>query len=157
MVKNYYDAENYKPTQSLGFLTRRTAKLMTGHLDALFAVQDVTFVQYSVMVNIREGLAVTASDICQKISHDTGALTRLIDQLEERGLLERERSEADRRRVEIRLTPAGDKKLEHLIRIVVDFWNDMLADFSKEEADIMTDILSRMTAKLAELPKAKAA
>jgi len=156
MVENYYSSKKYKANQSIGYLARRTSKLLAGHMDALFATRGMSFVQYFVLINVREKIAVTPSEICQNICHDTGALTRLIDQMEEKGLLTRERSDADRRRVEIHLTPAGEKILDQLVELVVDFWNGVLVDFSKEEADMMTDLLTRVTTKLSSIPKVKA-
>jgi len=157
MDKPYYDVESYKAGRSIGYLTRRASKLLGGHMDALFAEHGMNFAQYSVLVNIREKLAVTPSEICQNICHDTGALTRLIDQMEERGLLLRTRSETDRRRIEISLTPKGEEMLDEMIPLVVNFWNGILSDFSTEEADLMTDMLQRFTSALSALPKAKAA
>lgn len=155
MNKPYYKVETYKAGRSIGYLTRRASKLLTGHIDALFVTHGMTFAQYFVLMNIREKLAVTPSEICQNICHDTGAFTRLIDQMEERGLLSRTRSATDRRRIELSLTPAGESLLDKMIPLVVDFWNGILADFSIQEADIMTDMLQRFTASLSALPKAK--
>jgi hypothetical protein len=41
------------------------------------------------------------------------------------------------------------------VTLLVGFWNEVLADFSKEEVDMLTDVLTRMTAKLSSMPKEK--
>ena len=65
--------------------------------------------------------------------HNSGALTRVIDQLAERGLLERMRRDRDRRKVELQLTAAGREAIESLIPLVVEKLNLALADFSSAE------------------------
>src|SRR3546814_2219137 len=80
--------------------------------DAIFAPHDISFVQWIAMLRLREGQALTASDLCRAMRHDNGALTRILDQLEERGFLIRNRSQQDRRVVELELTEAGNRKLD---------------------------------------------
>src|SRR5258708_21483294 len=72
-------------------------------------------------------------DICVQYRHDRGALTRVIDQLAERGLLERVRRDRDRRKVELQLTPAGLAAINGVIPDVVEKLNLALADFSGAE------------------------
>ena len=79
---------------------------------------------------LRDGIAVNPKDICAQFRHDSGALTRVIDQLAERGLLERSRRDRDRRKVELDLTPAGREVIESLVPLVVEKLNLALADFS---------------------------
>jgi DNA-binding MarR family transcriptional regulator len=65
-----------------------------------------------------------------KYRHDSGASTRVIDQLAERGLLERVRR--DRRKMELQLT-LGRDTIEALIPLVVEKLNLALGDFSGAE------------------------
>jgi len=75
-------------------------------------------------------MTVTPKDICTEYRHAGGALTRVVDQLAERGLLERNRDIVDRRKVNLRLTPAGRRAVERLIPLVVDILNAGLCNFS---------------------------
>jgi DNA-binding MarR family transcriptional regulator len=68
--------------------------------------------------------------------------------MEERGLLKRQRSGEDRRVVELTLLPEGKKTVESLIHIVVDFYNDLLDDFTREEVDQIVHLLTRLVGKL---------
>ncbi len=67
-------------------------KLITGRIEALFVEEDVSFVQWVILMNLRDGLRMTSAELCQHLCHDSGALTRVIDQMEERGLIRRKRS-----------------------------------------------------------------
>jgi DNA-binding MarR family transcriptional regulator len=88
--------------------------------------------------------------ICAQFRHDSGALTRIIDQLAERGLLERVRRDRDRRKVELQLTPAGRETIESLIPSVVDKLNEVLSDFSKAEVEELLRLLVKLNTTLQE-------
>jgi len=55
-------------------------------------------------MSVRDGIALNPKDICIQLRHDSGALTRVLDQLESRGLVLRQRSAEDRRAIELHLT-----------------------------------------------------
>ena len=80
--------------------------------------------------------------------HDSGALTRVIDQLADRGLLERVRRDRDRRKVELQLTEAGRKTVEGLVPLVVDKLNLALFDFSSEEFQEFLRLLLKLNTRL---------
>ena len=49
----------------------------------------------------------SASDLCKGISYDAGAMTRMLDRLEGKGLIRRNRSAQDRRLMHLELTEEG--------------------------------------------------
>jgi DNA-binding MarR family transcriptional regulator len=100
--------------------------------------------QWIVLMHIRDGLARTASDIAREFSHDTGALTRVIDQLEKRGLLRRRRSSRDRRVVELKLTPAAERLIEDCLPPVVAEMNYALAPLDRGEFEQLRGLLNRV-------------
>jgi DNA-binding MarR family transcriptional regulator len=126
---------------------RATALVIEG-LEPTVVAQGFTFTQWVVMMHLRDGLAPTAKDICIQLRHDSGAVTRILDQLEARELLTRERSVDDRREVKLRLTPAGHKMVESLIPLVVDKLNFALRDFSAGEVTELTRLLNKFIAGL---------
>jgi DNA-binding MarR family transcriptional regulator len=67
----------------------------------------LTYPQYLVMLILweREGLSV--NEIGQRLYLDSGTLTPLLKRMEQGGFIERQRSQTDERRVEIRLGPKG--------------------------------------------------
>jgi DNA-binding MarR family transcriptional regulator len=103
-----------------------------------------------VLAALRDGIAVNPKDICLQYRHDSGALTRVIDQLAERGLLERVRRDRDRRKVELQLTPLGRDTIESLIPLMVDKLNEVLTDFSKAEVQELLRLLTKLNSTLHE-------
>jgi DNA-binding MarR family transcriptional regulator len=133
MSKQHYKASTYRAQNSVGYLIKRAHSLILDVMEPVIEERGFTFMQYVILSWVRDGLAVNPKDICFQYRHDSGALTRVIDQLAERGLLERIRRDRDRRKVELQLTPAGRETVEGLIPLVVEKLNLSLADFSGAE------------------------
>ena len=127
--EQHYDARTYKAQTSVGYLIKRAHSMMLDVLEQVFAEQGISYIQYVILTWLRDGIVVNPKDICVQFRHDSGALTRVIDQLAERGLLERARRDRDRRKVELQLTEAGRKTVERLVPLVVEKLNLALADF----------------------------
>jgi DNA-binding MarR family transcriptional regulator len=151
----HYTADKYRARSSIGYLVKRATALVVEGLEPPLAEQGFTFTQWVVVMYLRDGLAPNARDICTQLGHDSGAVTRILDQLEARKLLTRERSMDDRREVKLRLTQAGHAMVESLIPLVVDKLNFVLRDFSGEEVTELTRLLNKFIAGLGGAPDAK--
>jgi DNA-binding MarR family transcriptional regulator len=149
--RQHYSAASFHLQDSLGYLVKRTQRLMHDRIEAVFASQGITFQQWVVLMHLRDGLATTTAGLCAEIRHDSGAMTRLIDQLEDRGFIERQRQETDRRVVDLALTPAGRKMVESLIPLAVDTLNSALTGFTKTEVQQMQGLLRRLITRVGEL------
>ena len=148
MSEQHYHASTYKAQNSIGYLIKRSQSMMMDVLEQLFAERGFSFIHYVILSWLRDGIAVNPKDICLKYRHDSGALTRVIDQLEERGLLDRVRRGNDRRKVDLELTDAGRKTVESLIPLVVDKLNLALVDFSRDEVTELKRLLSKLNTRL---------
>ncbi|HKS55847.1 MAG TPA: MarR family transcriptional regulator [Steroidobacteraceae bacterium] len=156
MATRHYDARTFSSAESVGYLLKLSHALMHDAAAAAFDGHDVSFTQWLVLVKVREG-ASTVSELCQIMWHDTGALTRLVDQLEERGYIERQRSTADRRVVQLQLTPAGRRKTTELMPLAVDRLNSALSGFSKTDFDQFMRLLKKFIASLREMQREREA
>src|ERR1700728_1777098 len=148
MLMQHYRPELYHARSSVGYLLKRAHLLMLDQLESVVAGSDITITQWVVMMHLREGLAINARDLCAQLRHDSGALTRLIDQLEARGLVQRERSREDRRAVQLRLTDAGLATLSSLLPKVVDKLKFTLRDFTRAEATKLNRLLTKLITSL---------
>jgi DNA-binding MarR family transcriptional regulator len=150
MSKQHYEISTYKAQLSIGYLVKRAHSLMLDIMEPVIEQRGFSFVQYVVMSALRDGIAMNPKMICMQFRHDSGALTRIIDQLAERGLLERVRRDRDRRKVELQLTPAGRETIESIIPLVVDKLNEVLTDFSKAEVQELLRLLVKLNTTLQE-------
>jgi DNA-binding MarR family transcriptional regulator len=148
MSEQHYHASTYTAQNSIGYLIKRAHSMMMDVLENLFTERGFSFIHYAILTWVRDGIAVNPKDICVQYRHDSGALTRVIDQLEERGLLERVRRGNDRRKVELQLTEEGRKTVESLIPLVVDKLNLALVDFSRAEVAEFKRLLVKLNTRL---------
>ena len=86
----------------------------------------------------------SAAGLCRGVSYDPGAMTRMIDRLEKKGLVRRVRRADDRRKVDLELTAEGKAVRPKLIAAVVKVLNHRLRGFTKPEAQQFTEFLRRM-------------
>jgi len=144
----YYQSDTYRAHSSIGYLVRRGASLMRTQVEAAFAGRGLTFTQWAALLLLRDHPAYTASDLCRELHHDSGALTRLLDQLEARALISRERRSTDRRLVMLVLLPAGRSLMESLLPLVVERMNEAVSVFTPAEVDTLTNLLERLITRL---------
>jgi len=144
LSREHYKAETYRPQDSIGFLIKRAWALMIDNVEPDFSARGFTFMQWVVLMQLRSGLARNVSDISNHFRHDSGALTRVIDQLVARGLVERERAAQDRRKVDLHLTRAGVRRCDELLPLVVAKLNGALVDFSRAEFTELVRLLTKL-------------
>jgi len=133
-------AEGLNVGQLMG---RARASLLTS-LDAELERFGLNGTQFGVLKHLGEGLARTAADLCRMNRYDTGAMTRILDRLEEKGLVRRERCREDRRVVFLRLAPAGRALLPRLLAVAARVVDAHLAGFSAHEIESLRGYLHRM-------------
>jgi len=144
VMRPYYRKSNYTMANSVGYLMRMAVNRVLPQMEALFEDQELTFSQWTTLVALHDGRISTAGDLAHNICHDAGSLTRLIDQMERRGLVTRRRSQNDRRVVTLGLTPRGAALVEQLAPRVMNLWNGLLVSFSHAEIDNLISLLTRL-------------
>jgi DNA-binding PadR family transcriptional regulator len=81
---------------------------------------------------------------------DAGAMTRLLDRLETKGLCKRTRSESDRRVVNIHLTDTGREVAQGIPGVLCAVLNSHLSGLSPEEFSTLKQLLHRVLANTTE-------
>src|ERR687887_373305 len=88
---------------------------------------------HAVLLVLGEGSRETQGAIADALGYDRGQLVGLLDELEERGFVERRRDPHDRRRHIVRLTPAGKRTLRRLRALARRIEDDFLAPLNDEQ------------------------
>lgn len=140
----FYTPENFEPETSLGYLVRRANQIGQVTLEPMFASEGLTGVQWSALVCIHFGRGRTCAELARELNHDKGAMTRLIDIMEERGWVTRHRDNEDRRVINLELTDAGEEVAQRCRRRVIDYWNEWLADWSDEDIEQAIRVMRRL-------------
>lgn len=145
-VTAIYDPKTFDPTTGIGRLLTKVKAEIMDMLDRELAAFDITAAQYVVLVKLASGETDSASTLCKGISYDPGAMTRMVDRLERKGLVRRVRSPSDRRKILIELTDEGRAVYPKLIDRAVRTINHFLRGFTRAEADQLEHFLRRMLA-----------
>jgi DNA-binding MarR family transcriptional regulator len=143
--KPYYSLESLRAENSVGFLVKRCGVLMGQLAERRFASLSISFTQWLVLTWLHGHQGhISATQLSAEIGHDMGALTRVVDELERRGLLVRERSRRDRRAVEIAITAAGRAQALSARRVLVELLNELVAPFSDRDIEALIGLLRRL-------------
>ncbi|HEY7004151.1 MAG TPA: MarR family winged helix-turn-helix transcriptional regulator [Gaiellaceae bacterium] len=116
---------------------------------AMKAYEEVGLHPYhhAVLVALCEGSHETQGAIADALGYDRGQLVGLLDELEERGLVERRRDPKDRRRHLVHITTQGRRKLRTLRALSHQLEADFLEPLSDEERAQLHSLLLRLAEK----------
>src|SRR3954468_5070118 len=105
----FYRAEGYSANESVGYLMRRVLMAITQDTDKRLEPHGLTHAQWGPLFKLRNGCgSATVAELAREMQMDPGAMTRLLDRLEAKGLCKRVRSTDDRRVVNLALTQEGE-------------------------------------------------
>ncbi len=138
------DPKNYVMEDSIGFLLSKVRGYIMQALDAELADLDITAAQWVILMKISAGAEDTAAALCKQSGYDTGSMTRMLDRLEDKGLIRRERSPDDRRVIKLALTENGKRLCEQLPERGAHVMNAHLEGFSADEFELLKSLLRRM-------------
>jgi DNA-binding MarR family transcriptional regulator len=146
-----YDSSSYQPRKSVGALLSRVRVEMLAALDReleadkRLAPLELSAAQFIILANLATASEpLSASDLCKGISYDAGAMTRMLDRLESKGLIRRNRSAQDRRLMHLELTEEGRAAYPRMREISLTVANRFLRDFTRGEARQLEGFLARM-------------
>ncbi|MDP6456011.1 MAG: MarR family transcriptional regulator [Candidatus Marinimicrobia bacterium] len=99
-----------------------------------------TLSQCFILLSIPDG-GIDMSTLAQKLGLDNSTVTRLIDNLEKRGVLKRKRSQSDRRVNRVFLTDAGEEVLSQLESRSAALSERIENQLSDEEQEVIRESL----------------
>ena len=141
-----YDIETFRPSQGIGAYIGRARRTIVEAIDRELAPLDISHAQWIVVMLLGDGAASTAAELCKILIYDPGAMTRLLDRLERKGVLRRVRAKDDRRTVRLELTAGGKRLYPKILEVLVEVFNGLLHGFSKSEVRKLEELLERMVA-----------
>jgi len=139
-----YDGRRYEVSESIGHQLFSLMTQMRREVEKRMAQHGLTDAQWKPLYMVKVGRATTAIELAREMDIDAGAVTRMLDRLEAKGLVERVRSATDRRVVHLRLTAAGDTVAKKVPFVLASVNNDFLRGFSEPEWKQLRRLLGRM-------------
>ncbi|CAJ0699173.1 hypothetical protein LMG18102_02898 [Ralstonia mannitolilytica] len=139
-----FRVEDYRMCESVGYLVGRAKTALSMAIEQEVAQMDVTHSQASCLVLLANGRCQTATDLGRELNTDIGSLTRMLSRMEKRGLIERVRSESDRRVVHLEVTEAGRDLADRMPAIYTHVLNRFFAGFTQGDVDTLRTLLKRI-------------
>ena len=140
----FYNALDYHPDDSIGYLMRRILSLVSQGVERELVPTGLTSAQWVPLFKLYRGCSSTVAELARECDHDAGSMTRMLDRLEAKDLCQRVRSVADRRVVNIELTPHGVAAAQEIPAILSKVQNNYLSGFTLEEWQTLKGYLRRI-------------
>jgi DNA-binding MarR family transcriptional regulator len=126
---------------SSGFLLARLGMGFKMKAIALLEPEGFELWDYSVLALLAEGARETQSTIADALTVDPSRLVALLDSLEQRGLVARQRDPQDRRRHVVSITDAGKRELGRLREIIKQLEQEFLAPLEPADRKTLHELL----------------
>lgn len=141
---DFYRSADYCAEESVGYLMKRIMMSVVYQVDKRLDMHGLTSAQWGPLMRLQTCGGSTVAELARWLNVDAGAMTRLLDRLEKKGLCKRVRSTEDRRVVKVELTPEGQAAIVEVPAVLAEVMNAHLAGFSKTEWLALKTYLKRM-------------
>jgi len=134
------------PERNVGLLIKHVHILLHRVIDLHACPMGLTANQWRPLLLILHRGIDTPAELARALDVDTGATTRMLDRLESKGFVRRERVPEDRRVVKIVLTDEGRAVADRILPTIAQTLNIHLSGFSEDEIRMLIALLKRMIA-----------
>jgi len=102
--------------------------------------------QYNVLriLSGAKGNPISVNTILEQMVQRSSNVTRIVDKLTQKGLVERTLSDTDRRKMDIIITDKGNELLNKLDKKVKDFHKPMMNNLTQEEAESLKQLIKKL-------------
>nr|WP_321454096.1 MarR family transcriptional regulator [uncultured Carboxylicivirga sp.] len=137
--------DQLKLENQLCFPVYAASRLITREYQPYLDELEITYPQYLVMMILWENDGMPVNDIAKKLILNTNTITPLLKRMEKQGLVSRERSSNDERKVIIKLTQKGNELKDKAIKIPERLASQLLeGPMSVEELIRLKDDLGKI-------------
>jgi DNA-binding MarR family transcriptional regulator len=149
-----YNYAYYKPAMSeqFAYYISDIGRLMRKHFDKSARNIGVTGPQWRVLANVNRNPGINQGQLADRLEVEPITTCRMVDRLEQAGLVERRRDPADRRAWQIFLTDAALPLVEQLREIADAKLAEAVNGLTPQEVAVLTSMLERLRANLLEEP-----
>jgi DNA-binding MarR family transcriptional regulator len=134
-----------------GWLTTDVARLMRTVFDRRVKSLGITRPQWLALVRLKRRPGASQSELADMMEIERAPAGKIVDRLEERGWIVRRPDPGDRRVNRIFLTEHGERIHAEIWPIAQITVSDALSDLSTEEIRLLTAMMGRVKARLAEM------
>ena len=139
----HFTPENFQ-TCAIGMLLGRASLLKDRILDWHLEADGVTAAQFKVLIIVTQYQVDTPAELCRCLGLDSGSMTRMLDRLEQKGLILRNRCPDDRRQVRLALTEDGQRLADRLPEIGAMAMNELVGSLEADELKTLETLLAKI-------------
>jgi DNA-binding MarR family transcriptional regulator len=143
-------AKRLQKDRSFGYLMRDTTRLLLGIFQDKLGTHGITLSQNFILRELWEEDELTMGELAARVRIVEPSVATSIDALERQGIVTRVRSSEDRRRVHVRLTPAGADLRLTLLRYAAEMNEIALRGVGPAEVEIAKTVLQHVKDNLSD-------
>ena len=149
------DELHYPLTASVGAVLRMTHLAYAQDLQNYLATHEIPFGMWFYLRALWEEDGITQRELSRRVGATEPTTAQQLNNMERSGLVERRRSETDRRQSHVHLTRAGRALKKRLLPYAVEVNATALEGLSAKEISLLCDLLGRMRANLERRQQAR--
>jgi DNA-binding MarR family transcriptional regulator len=138
--------------EQFGFYISDIGRMMRKHFDAATKDIGVTRSQWRVLLTIHRNPGINQGQLADRLEVEPITTCRMVDRLEQAGLVERRRDPSDRRAWQIILTDEALPIIDRIQEIADVKLAEAVTGFTPEEIATLTAMLGRLRDNLLEDP-----
>lgn len=127
-----------------GYLLSQARNALYAALDQELQPLDLTSSQFIVVIGAMRERARTVNEFCRLADVEPGPMSRLLDRMEAKGIVRKERDVQDGRQVNVTLTEKGVALYPHINAALQKVYGQLLNGFSAEEASAFKQALEKV-------------
>ncbi len=149
MLKQFWVVVNiFIDRDTLGFILCHADLKMKNNLLRKIKSFDITTEQWMILNRLFEEPGINQKELSERTLKDQGSLTRTLDRMEKKGLVQRQINPTDRRSFLIYLTDEGYALRDRIVPIAVECIEDAVKGFTEEEVDTLVALLKKLILNL---------
>lgn len=143
--------------EDLPFEIGETAHALRKAFDRRASALGVTRAQWKVLFRLTRSPGLRQVELADILDIEPITLTRILDRLEEAGLVERQRDPEDRRAWRLQVTDKAKPLVERLKLLGSDLVGEAFADIDRAELDQVRGVLARVRENVAAVQRGRKA
>ncbi|CAM3043530.1 MarR family transcriptional regulator [Paenibacillus sediminis] len=133
-----------KLKESVGYLISNTGRKLTQCLTQLTQDYNLTSEQFGLLLCLSEEDGISQKELSRRTEKDPANITRILDQLERKGFVNRVTNSEDRRSYHTYITKSGKEAVRQIEPIEAEFIRALLLDIPDHEASAFKAFMQKI-------------
>lgn len=139
----------------VGFLAADISRMMRTEFDRQVSAVGVTRAQWMVLTRLARRPGCTQTELADMMEMERATAGRLLDRLEENGLVRREADPGDRRVRRVFPTETAERDQARMRTVADRVVDAALADLSPAERDVLIELMTTVRARLSTIVQSR--